>query len=254
MISWVFGASSATLSPWTTNQFTAGCSTKFDTYMTDVEYSPDGSYFVVSTTGAYGGGSGSNAGTVGCDVVARFEAGTSTSPTPATWTAYTGGDTTWNVEVTDNVVYAGGHQRWQNNPNAGDSAGAGAVSREGIAALNPVNGMPYSWNPTRTRGVGIQDMLATSQGLWVGSDTDRIGPNYEYHGKIALLPLSGGKTLPPMVNATLPGTLYNVQGSSSTLNGRSYNGTSTFGSASSPGTSATAPGAGWWTAWAASGT
>ena len=37
---------------------------------------PRRQYFIVSTTGAYGGGTGSNNGTAGCDVVVRFEAGT----------------------------------------------------------------------------------------------------------------------------------------------------------------------------------
>src|SRR5436190_6525058 len=86
------------LSPWSTTLFTSACSPKFETNMTDVEYSPDGSYFVGSTTGAWGG-TASNTGTSGCDVVARFEDNTSAGQA-ATWTAYTGGDTTWTVEVT----------------------------------------------------------------------------------------------------------------------------------------------------------
>ena len=214
------------LSSWSTSLFTQACSPAVETYMTDVEYAPSSKYFVVSTTGAYGG-SGSLNGTSGCDVVARFEENATASATP-TWTAYTGGDTTWTVEVTDDVIYVGGHQRWQNNPTARDAAGQGAVSRDGIAALDPVNGMPYSWNPTRERGVGVRDMLATSKGLYVGSDTDLIGPTEgnRYHARIAFLPLDGGKSLPAPQSYALPVDVYKVALTSSQMQRRRFTGTS----------------------------
>ena len=229
------GSAPYTLSTWSTELFTRSCSVLFETYMTDVEYSPDGSFFVVSTAGAWGG-TPSTTGDSGCDVVARFESSSTAAANRATWTAYTGGDTTWTIEVTDNVIYAGGHQRWQNNPLGNNVADQGAVSREGIAALNPINGMAYSWNPTRARGVGVQDLLATSDGLYVGSDTTLIGKTdgNKYHARIAFLPLAGGKQLPVIRPNSLPGNLYFVGAGKAQLVRRAHTGTALTSSANAP--------------------
>jgi hypothetical protein len=96
-----------------------------------------------------------------------------------------------------------------NNSFAADRAGPGVVAREGIAALEPVNGLPLSWNPGRDRGVGAFALVATAQGLWIGSDTDRVG-RYEYHGRIAFMPLAGGTPVPESRVGTLPGDLFRL--------------------------------------------
>ena len=110
-----------------------------------------------------------------------------------------------------------------NNSFAADRAGPGAVPREGIAALDPVNGLPLSWNPGRDRGVGAFALVATSQGLWIGSDTDRIG-RYEYHGRIAFMPLAGGTAVPDSRVGILPGDLFRL-GTDGTMTVRDFDGT-----------------------------
>ena len=200
-------STATTVAAWSTTRYDAdhnNCSSSFDTFTRDVDFSPNGSYFVVSTTGAYAGGAGS--GTM-CDTTSRWE--TASTGNDPSWIDYTGGDTTYGVAVTGSAVYVGGHMRWQNNPFQGDQAGPGAVPREGIAALDPVNGLPLSWNPGRTRGVGAQALLATSQGLWVGSDTTVFGG--QTHGRIAFLPLTGGTTIPSVAVAQLPNDLFLAQ-------------------------------------------
>ncbi len=197
----------AAVASWATKRYDRAhnnCAGVFDTFVRDVDFSPDGSFFVVSTTGAFAGGAGS--GTL-CDTAARWETG-STGNDP-TWVNYSGGDTLYGVAVTGSAVYVGGHQRWMNNSFQGDQAGPGAVPRSGIAALDPVNGLPLSWNPGRSRGVGAQALFATAQGLWVGSDTTVIAK--QTRGRIALMPLAGGRPVPAVASAGLPNDLFLAQ-------------------------------------------
>jgi hypothetical protein len=177
---------SATLNAWYYQPLQNLCAAaSLPDYMRDVDFSPDGSWFAFVSTGYI-----PRAGGVGrdlCDAAARFETSI-TSPARPTWINYTGGDTLHSVAATDVAVYVQGHQRWLNNPQGVNSAGPGAVSRPGIGAINPSTGLALSWNPGKERGVGGKDLYVTSQGLWVGSDTNRIGG--ETRRRIALMPVA----------------------------------------------------------------
>ena len=122
----------ATVSSWQTSltpvyapgTTTTWCSSSFSTWMRDIDISPDGTYFILGTTGAF------RANRL-CDTLSRWDL-TATGPNQApVWIDATGGDTTWAVATTEHAVYVGGHFRWVNNPYAGDAAGPGSVPREG---------------------------------------------------------------------------------------------------------------------------
>jgi hypothetical protein len=157
-------SSKATLSPWSVPRFATICHSKLSMFSRGVDFSPDGSYFVIVTTGGPGGTSGL------CDAAARFETSNVSSRAEPTWINWTGGDSLYSVAVTGAAVYVGGHQRWLDNPYGSDSAGPGAVSRPGIGAIDPVSGRALSWNPTKDRNHGTEKLYATPAGLWVGSD------------------------------------------------------------------------------------
>jgi PKD repeat protein len=199
----------ATVDPnWSTLQFTAACfSGAFDTYVTDVEYSVDGSFFAVTATG--GSGTNTDGSRSLCDSASRWEASSTGSNVQPTWVDYTGQDTLWSVAITDSAVYVGGHQRWLNNSNGYDQAGAGAVPRPGLAALDPNSGVPLAWNPGRNpRGGGAYALYASPTGLYVGSDTDYIGNFKIIHRKIAYFPLAGGTAPAATTTASLPSNIY----------------------------------------------
>jgi hypothetical protein len=204
----------ATTTAWRTNGYqhdTCGARSSYETFTYDVDMSPDGSYFVIVTTGGAGG-------TRLCDTAARWDTnGTGAAPR---WINYTGGDSLTSVAITGAAVYVGGHQRWLDNPRGSDSAGPGAVSRPGIGALSPSTGKALSWNPGKTRGQVSPRLVPTAEGLYVLSDTELFAG--ERRPKLAYLTLTGRlPTTPPPTDGkpTAPGapTVTAATASSATL-------------------------------------
>ncbi|OOC56638.1 MULTISPECIES: NHL repeat-containing protein [Nocardiopsis] len=170
------------VTPWSTSAYAADCDySLMQTYMRQMDFSPDGSYFAVVTAG------GPKVKPGLCKSAARFE-NTDTPDSEPTWSNKTGGDSLYSVEITSSAVYVGGHQRWMDNPEGALNPGPGSVAREGIAAVDPETGKALPWNPGRTRGHGAEALHATSGGLYVGSDTERLAG--EYHARLGMFPLS----------------------------------------------------------------
>lgn len=173
-------SSPARLSRWYTRAFEPECGfLRLHTYMRQMDFAPDGSYFAVVTTGSPQKLPGL------CKTATRWEADDTPDAKP-TWVNHTGGDSLYAVAATGPAVYVGGHQRWLDNPHGDKTPGPGAVSRPGIGAIHPTTGKALPWNPGRTRGHGVQALTPTPGGLYVGSDTEHLAG--EYRARLGMFP------------------------------------------------------------------
>jgi hypothetical protein len=171
------------VTPWTSPEWDGSNSSyPYQCYKTEPFYlqaaawSPDDSTVYIATTGYHpnGGPTGATTRTGLCDAAAAFPA-TQQSVTHL-WVNYTGCDSLYAAAADSFMVYVGGHERWANNPKDCDAQGPGALPAQGMGGLLPTTGALYTNTAgtagyySRGRGLGADDMLVTSAGLWIASD------------------------------------------------------------------------------------
>jgi len=171
------GASSATVTPWTSTEFSQFCAVNRPFYIQAAAWSPDGSEVYIADTGKNPDNWNHTFPLTGlCSVVAAFPAtqGTVTHD----WINYTGCDSLYSVAADTSAVYVGGDERWADNANGCNHPGSGSVSAPGMGGFTPgpTGGalLENSGNTaglySRARGLGADDMLLTTAGLWIASD------------------------------------------------------------------------------------
>src|ERR1700735_3415116 len=166
------------------------CATVEPFYLQAAAWSPDDSTIYIGTTGFHPNGwpTGATKRNGLCDAAAAFPA--TQASVLHEWVNYTGCDSLYAAAADASTAYFGGHERWSENPSDCDAQGPGAIAAPGFEGLSPTTGA-LTFNPTRARGLGADDMLITSAGLWIASDN--LGNGTQCAGKsghagICLLP------------------------------------------------------------------
>ncbi len=198
------GGSSATVTGWTSPEWDGSssaypyqCATVEPFYIQTAAWSPDDSTVYIGTTGYHPNGYpvGATPRTGLCDAAAAFPA-TQTSVLHK-WVNYTGCDSLYSAAADANAAYFGGHERFSMNSNDCDALGPGGYNAPGMEGLDPANGNLYVNSDNSAgyyahdRGLGADDMLLTSAGLWIASDnldgSQTCGALYDRSG-ICFLP------------------------------------------------------------------
>jgi hypothetical protein len=167
---------SAVVTGWNVPEFTTNCAQIEPFYVQDGAWSPDGSTVYFGTTGFHPNGqpTGATVRTGPCDAALAFPA--TQAAVTARWTNYTGCDSLYAAAADAKAVYFGGHERWSMNPADCDSQGPGAYPAPGMEGVDPASGALYlnaagtAGYYSHDRGLGTDNMLVTSAGLWIASD------------------------------------------------------------------------------------
>lgn len=168
------GSASGTVTGWTSSEFSQHCIDTKPFYIKAASWSPDDGTVYVATTGRRLFGTSGFPMTGLCDVVAAFPA--TEQAVSHNWVNYTGCDSLYSTAADTSAVYVGGHERWADNPSGCDKAGPGAVKAPGMGGFTPASGSLLMNSAgtaglySRGRGLGADDMLLTSAGLWIASD------------------------------------------------------------------------------------
>jgi hypothetical protein len=152
------------------------CATVEPFYIQAAAWSPDDSEIYIGTTGYHPNGwpVGATPRNGLCDAAAAFPA--TQAEVLDTWINYTGCDSLYAAAADANAAYFAGHERFSMNPGDCDALGPNAYNAPGIEGLQPgtgdlyVNSAATAGYYSRDRGLGADDMLATSAGLWIASD------------------------------------------------------------------------------------
>jgi hypothetical protein len=180
--------SSATVTGWTSPEFDGSssaypyqCATSLPFYIQAGSWSPDDQTIYIATTGYHPFLQStssvfppSHPWTGLCDVAAAFPA--TQASVLHKWVNYTGCDSLYSTAADANGAYFGGHERWTMNTYGCDGTNTTGYNAPGMEGLDPANGKPYvrpdnsAGYYSRGRGLGADDMLLTSAGLWIASD------------------------------------------------------------------------------------
>lgn len=174
-----FGPRHGRVAGWTSPEFDGSdgnlpggypyqCYTDIAFYVRAAAWSPDDSTIYLATTGYHPWNltaTGPRSGL--CDSASAWPA--TQKPVLHRWINYTGCDSLYSVAADASTVYFAGHERWSENPNGCDAQGTGAIPAPGMECLSPKTGA-LTFNPTRARGIGADDMIITPEGLWIASD------------------------------------------------------------------------------------
>jgi hypothetical protein len=169
------GSGSATLTNWYAPTFNDHCSVTEPFYLQDATWVPGTNAIYTVSTGLHSPTWDHTFPLSGeCDVVTRLPA--NDAKVKPAWKNFTGCDSLYSVAADSTTVYIGGHERWANNRDGCNHAGPGAVRAEGMGGFTIANGSLLlnsagtGGRYSRSRGLGADDMLRTSAGLWIASD------------------------------------------------------------------------------------
>jgi hypothetical protein len=158
----------AVLTGWNVPLFDEHCQFSDPFYVRAASWSPNGATIYAGSTGLYPDDwNGTYPMTGPCDAAMAFPA-TETSVHPI-WMNYTGCNSLYATAASATVAYFGGHEQYSENADGCKFAGPGAVVAPGIEGLSAKTGQ-ITFNPTRGRGHGADDMVVTTAGLWIASD------------------------------------------------------------------------------------